>query len=160
MNVTRMPGTKREIVLDRRIAELESYDMWFVSERIRRNGVVPSSEIEASIAIFKRFAALFAVGYTDLNMPMAFVDEVWHTFILFTEEYANFCSCYLGKFLHHKPITSRTDEQQRATLDFYEVYEEVFGQDLRRAGIEQATCCGGGNDCRAYPEAPATGAVC
>ncbi|VEA66749.1 Uncharacterized conserved protein [Serratia plymuthica] len=33
------------------------------------------------------------------------IDEMWHTFIQFTDKYHNFCTTYLGGFLHHFPFT-------------------------------------------------------
>jgi hypothetical protein len=35
--------------------------------------------------------------------PSATVDIGWHTFILYTREYANFCEQIAGRFIHHAP---------------------------------------------------------
>jgi hypothetical protein len=37
------------------------------------------------------------------NEPTPDVDLCWHSFILHTEEYYNYCAKYLGKFIHHYP---------------------------------------------------------
>lgn len=34
------------------------------------------------------------------------LDEMWHCFLLFTREYHEFCERYLGRFIHHIPLTS------------------------------------------------------
>jgi len=39
--------------------------------------------------------------------PSALVDIGWHTFILYTREYAAFCDRVAGRFIHHSP----TDEE-------------------------------------------------
>lgn len=31
------------------------------------------------------------------------IDEMWHEFILFTEDYSNFCHDYFDEYLHHLP---------------------------------------------------------
>ena len=31
------------------------------------------------------------------------IDEMWHEFILFTEDYTNFCLHYFGNYMHHLP---------------------------------------------------------
>lgn len=31
------------------------------------------------------------------------IDEMWHCFVLCTRDYADFCSRYLGEFIHHSP---------------------------------------------------------
>ena len=41
------------------------------------------------------------------------LDEMWHTFLLFTFEYAAFCQQNFGFFLHHHPTT----EAEQARLD-------------------------------------------
>lgn len=34
------------------------------------------------------------------------IDEMWHTFILFTKDYRNFCLDYFGHFIDHEPSHS------------------------------------------------------
>jgi hypothetical protein len=36
--------------------------------------------------------------------PSAMVDIGWHTFILYTREYATFCTKMAGRFIHHSPL--------------------------------------------------------
>ncbi len=38
-----------------------------------------------------------------IHVGMVIIDELWHTFILHTQEYADFCERYLGFFIHHSP---------------------------------------------------------
>lgn len=38
---------------------------------------------------------------THLFGPLMNLDEMWHTFILHTRAYSEFCEHYLGEFLHH-----------------------------------------------------------
>src|SRR5215471_9546716 len=35
--------------------------------------------------------------------PSPLVDIGWHTFIVYTREYAAFCDQYAGRFIHHEP---------------------------------------------------------
>lgn len=43
----------------------------------------------------------------ECNMypEMSDIDDIWHTFLLFTQEYQEFCLKYLGRFIHHVPET-------------------------------------------------------
>lgn len=34
------------------------------------------------------------------------IDNMWHTFLLFTPDYFKFCEKYFGGYLHHQPNTS------------------------------------------------------
>lgn len=35
--------------------------------------------------------------------PAPKIDDGWHTFIIFTEDYAGFCDQFFGNFIHHRP---------------------------------------------------------
>lgn len=39
------------------------------------------------------------------------VDLMWHTFLLYTEDYADFCQKYFGFFIHHRPRSRRERNQ-------------------------------------------------
>lgn len=40
--------------------------------------------------------------------PSRMVDIGWHTFILYTREYAHFCQQVAGRFIHHSPTDDET----------------------------------------------------
>lgn len=40
-----------------------------------------------------------------IDAKLRLFDEMWHTFVLFTKEYAAFCEKYVGRFCHHAPTT-------------------------------------------------------
>ncbi|SIN35295.1 Uncharacterized conserved protein [Mycobacteroides abscessus subsp. abscessus] len=42
--------------------------------------------------------------------PSLPVDQMWHSFILFTKDYADFCS-KVGGFIHHRPLPSTSEHQ-------------------------------------------------
>lgn len=42
---------------------------------------------------------------------MLFIDEMWHNFVLFTKEYAQFCDEFLGGYIHHLPMKRREQER-------------------------------------------------
>ena len=46
--------------------------------------------------------------------PMSIIDEMWHTFVLFTPVYEAFCQRYLGFFLHHMPSTREGQKREAA----------------------------------------------
>lgn len=49
------------------------------------------------------FLKLCAISNTGGHSPSEQVDIGWHTFILYTKEYAEFCSRVAGRFIHHAP---------------------------------------------------------
>lgn len=50
----------------------------------------------------KRFLYLGQVCGRPLSPPPK-IDEIWHNWILFTEDYINFCRKYFGRIIHHRP---------------------------------------------------------
>lgn len=51
------------------------------------------------------------------GMPSIIVDELWHTYILFTKEYASFCNM-IGRFIHHSPekVGNKTDLDRKSSI--------------------------------------------
>jgi hypothetical protein len=76
----------------------------------------------------RRFLVLKALN-GDANYGMAgAVDDLWHTFILFTREYASFCQKVAGRFIHHTPSQERTTST-RAYERMLDDYRKVFGEE-------------------------------
>lgn len=51
---------------------------------------------------------------------MSDIDDMWHTFILHTKDYMDFCHNYFGHFIHHLPL----DEISLKDSNIYE--EELY----------------------------------
>lgn len=45
------------------------------------------------------------------------IDEMWHEFILFTEDYSNFCQHYFGAYMHHLPNIFDNMPRPRAIIE-------------------------------------------
>jgi hypothetical protein len=71
------------------------------------------------------------------------IDWMWHTFLLFTRDYAEFCERYFGMFLHHVPNEAEDaalpdDETLRATLqEQYAFVYDVLGEDTLTAWYDR-----------------------
>lgn len=88
----------------------------------------------------KRYLALCASnsdGFYGMRGP---IDEFWHTFVVFTRQYADFCNVVAGQFIHHIPgelVDSDSEppaprEDGANIVDGYKKfladYETVFGE--------------------------------
>src|SRR5215475_9565303 len=49
-----------------------------------------------------------------MTVSLAIVDEMLHTFILFTREYIQYCSENYGVYLHHTPMTKKEKDAKLA----------------------------------------------
>jgi hypothetical protein len=86
-------------------------------------------EHERELKRYLTLCALDADGAYGMNGP---VDELWHTFITFTRDYARFCDEVAGRFIHHVPTTPGAGHDAdggasyQRTLD---AYAATFGEE-------------------------------
>ncbi len=76
------------------------------------------------------------------------LDEMWHTFVLFTRDYSAFCEHYFGFFLHHVPNEAEADvpmdadaERQMLERPFGLVYD-VLGEETLKTWYEEERFAG------------------
>jgi hypothetical protein len=75
---------------------------------------------EVADAVFADLMRFLYLGHRNLTLiqqgletdyvvaiypPLLAIDDMWHTFILFTRDYAEFCQNHFGYFIHHQPNT-------------------------------------------------------
>ena len=60
-----------------------------------------------------------ALAFTCVMHPeMREIDHMWHTFLLFTKDYQDFCMGYFGDFFHHQPLS---DEEKNMPAEQYTI---------------------------------------
>jgi hypothetical protein len=92
--------TNEDALLERIMA----YQNEALVHRLIEKGGFSESDARGIFDDTKRF--LFLCGGVESDGPLAppeLVDEGWHAFLLFTEDYAKFCQQFFGKFIHHRP---------------------------------------------------------
>lgn len=104
------------------------FDMDIVVRRYMKDYELPREVAEEHEKELKRYLALNAI-----NPPKAYgmrgqVDEIWHTFLLFTKEYQRFCKEVGGKFIHHIPNTHLSVPERSTYFNTLEDYKEIFGE--------------------------------
>ena len=80
----------------------------------------------------KKFLYLCA-NTTDRLAPSAEIDKIWHTFILFTKDYRQYCMHFLGKFIGHMPevkkdIDELEEPKENCLLNTLTHYQIAFGE--------------------------------
>jgi hypothetical protein len=71
-----------------------------------------------------------------INMYSGDVDNLWHSFILFTKEYTAFCHENAQRFIHHSPRVNDTLteaellEARKDFKKFIEKYEKTFNEEI------------------------------
>ncbi|MBD1929810.1 hypothetical protein H6F74_26770 [Trichocoleus sp. FACHB-90] len=119
--------------MSRLIGTLEqalSYQHEGVVARFMDEFAVSREEAEKIFLETKRWLWLNSKHLDDLNQDLpnvprslgirisiTIIDEMWHTFILFTDDYANFCEKFLGQFIPHLPLFEREEEKTQIERD-------------------------------------------
>jgi hypothetical protein len=52
------------------------------------------------------------------------IDQMWHSFLLFTKDYREFCNCYCGIFLDHAPSDHTDKSKSLKNPDHYNKTKE------------------------------------
>lgn len=122
--------------------KLEAYEVPSgVIERIKPKepfNEMMDAQIEEVVNEFKKFMAIVVINHKTgrrVEMVSELVDEVWHTFILFTIEYKKFCDILVGEYIHHEPNVDSLYgidplfpyKKKQSTEYFYQEYERYFG---------------------------------
>lgn len=66
-----------------------------------------------------------------ITPSLIMIDQAWHTFIIFTQDYARFCKEYLGEYIHHTPAGGgHFVERDELELRFHYICEHLGRKTL------------------------------
>jgi len=100
--------------------------------------------VDRLILEYRRFMILTVENPGQLVPIAGPVDDVWHTHILYTENYCAFGQAVVGGYIHHLP-TANDNEAQRLTdayhTNTFNLYRENFGEIDRSVWGENFQVC-------------------
>ncbi|NEQ78503.1 MAG: hypothetical protein F6K23_39250, partial [Okeania sp. SIO2C9] len=107
------------------LEELKTYRNESVINRFIETWYLPFGEAEELFEETKKWLWLSAYSKQCTQEPIKLaisqstklIDEMWHTFILFTKDYQDFCEKYFGYYLHHYPTPKSTYAQTIAEYE-------------------------------------------
>ena len=110
------------------LPEVMAYQNMDVIEKFMENWDVPLETSQELFDEMKRWLWLSAdsIYRTSMGEPhqqlgitfsMTLLDEMWHTFILFTKPYQEFCKTYFGFYINHSPTTSAEKRKAQAEME-------------------------------------------
>lgn len=86
-------------------------------------------ELKKFLFICKKYEGSFS--------PSKVIDDIWHTFILFTKDYQIFCSQYLGGFIHHSPDIDISEKSKKANN---RKYRNLYTNLVHEFGVPSEDC--------------------
>jgi hypothetical protein len=106
------------------ISEIMAYKHDKVLGRYIKDFGEEKERATACFEALKQFMIVCAVseGIKTSSEP---VDDMWHTFLLFTKDYREFCHAYLGRFIDHRPGGGFPSDTYKKTR---ECAVELFGK--------------------------------
>lgn len=90
----------------RSLVEADLYE--HLVDRIVHDEQIPRMAAEHAMDEGLRFLRDCADRPAERLSPSPAADVGWHTFILFTKDYAEFCERVAGRFIHHVPEAEGT----------------------------------------------------
>ncbi len=71
-----------------------------------------------------------------MDEEMKGIDQMWHIFLLYTQDYSDFCFKYFGQFLHHLPDLVDPEPSEMQTKRFEENLEKFLNYTYDVLGEE------------------------
>lgn len=111
------------------------YQMPDVIKRCQKDFGYSDEDITILEKELKRYLILCTLKEENegVDMYSTDVDNLWHSFILFTKDYASFCDTNAGHFIHHIPKTDSNSPQFKKAgqglQSFTRQYEKVFHEE-------------------------------
>lgn len=81
----------------------------FLIEKFSKDYGYTESDARSLFEDVKKFLLLGSIVEAS-PAPSLPIDQMWHSFILFTKDYAEFCA-KAGGFIHHRPLPSTSEHQ-------------------------------------------------
>ena len=106
-----------------------NFDVDAVTKRLSKDHSFPF-ELSSELMIeLKRFLVFCGVNRHVSVAIAGPVDEAWHTFIIFTKKYHEFCDLVMGEYIHHQPTgEDHGGEEFNSSYGmFLEGYKSLFG---------------------------------
>ena len=121
---------------------------------------------EVAEQIFMEMVKFLYIAGTNRGQsftPSKQIDEMWHTFILFTKEYAEFYQEYFGFFIHHTPNDSIKYGAKSTSTTYQEtnkMMRKVFGGKFAMVLASNECAAGGGGDSACDSDSSGSGGPC
>ena len=113
------------------IARVMNYPIPDVIQRCKKDHGYSDEDMQILEKELKRYLVMSEVledNKSGTGMYSEDVDNLWHSFILFTKDYAAFCDTCFGKFIHHVPGTGLMTVKDFQA--FVKNYANVFGEEV------------------------------
>lgn len=136
-------------------SEVLMYEHFGLVERIEKKEGLSHMEAKVlfkDLLLFLAMCSIIDTGKPKVVLaPPAAIDNAWHHFILFTEDYAAFCDNYFGRFIHHRPATSRDVMPGDLAVKTRALAEKLYGELSLNWRCSSEADCSPSTNCESPP---------
>jgi hypothetical protein len=119
-----------------------------VTQRIAKDLGLDAKSSEVLFKDMLRFLYISQATNIRPISPPKMIDEAWHTFIIYTKDYAEFCEHYFGRFIHHRPYRPGEKPETGSGNNCLMLAKLFFGKALSANwGIAQNSSCDECKEC-------------
>lgn len=143
-------GTSRTPQLPPSLESVLAYKHPGVVERLKKDLKISKEAAEKLFEDTLRF--LYLCGAHRAGGPYSpppLIDEGWHTFILFTREYREFCLVHFGRFIDHVPTTDamrkarkKLPRPSKTIVMAKKIFGKLSKNWVKASGCEECRDCG------------------
>lgn len=110
---------------------IENFDYSKVAKKVRQElPSVTDKYLEEGIENLKRYYTVRLLDPENNHGVSVPVDVFWHTHVLFTRDYFDFCDKVFGRYIHHTPIDRDDREAFEKVREIYkhtvETHHKLF----------------------------------
>jgi hypothetical protein len=121
------------------LSEILEFKLPPLVRRLQKELRLNTSEAEELFNDTKKF--LYLCRYQKVLVPSKAIDECWHRFILYTEEYTKFCLRFFKRWIHHHPLETKRKSDKKTFKNTCLLAKENFGPILSANWKRQGACC-------------------
>ncbi|TAN35479.1 MAG: hypothetical protein EPN23_11080 [Verrucomicrobia bacterium] len=109
------------------IDDIINYDLSIITYYYSDKENINQDESKLIEIEMKKYLYLIAKNHKEYGMTRS-IDMYWHTFILFTKEYHDFCDFLGCSYIHHSPATREEEKVSfhENFINFIEDYESAY----------------------------------
>jgi hypothetical protein len=100
---------------EEKFAQIQNWPHWHeIGLVAQKEYSVSPEEFQVLLPEYQRFMTLIALGYKHMGMHSDVVDQVWHSHILYSKFYRQFCASCIGRWVDHLPNLTSAVKQCEA----------------------------------------------
>lgn len=101
-------------------------------EELREKGmVVDPAYLGRGIEALKQYYAVALLDPDNMHAVSETVDPFWHSHIIFTREYHDFCQQVFGQYIHHQPLDKGDAAQVEKVRRLYQYTHNLYSRMFR-----------------------------